>query len=126
MSTASLLVEINPKVRDHLDHLKLHPEESYSDVIDRLAIIALYEEPLDPETQEKIAQALKDLKEGRSFTSQEISKMLDCFHLSYDFVPSLFLPESRSRFVSMKWTPSERASVPVGEHEGQTAEHKSG
>jgi len=77
MSTASLLVEINPKVRDRLDHLKLHPEESYSDVIDRLAIIALYEEPLDPETQEKIAQALKDLKEGRSFTIQEISKMLE-------------------------------------------------
>ena len=77
MSTASLLVEINPKVRDRLDHLKLHPEESYSDVIDPLASIALDEEPLDPETQEKIAQALKDLKEGRSFTSQEISKMLE-------------------------------------------------
>jgi predicted transcriptional regulator len=77
MSTASLLVEINPKIKDRLDHLKLHPEESYSDVIDRLASIALDEEPLDPETQEKIAQALKDLKEGRSFTSQEISKMLE-------------------------------------------------
>ena len=77
MSTASLLVELNPKVKDCLDHLKLHPEESYSDVIDRLASIALDEEPLDPETQEKIAQAFKDLKEGRSFTSQEIREMLE-------------------------------------------------
>ena len=77
MSTASLLVEIDPKVKERLDHLKLHPEESYSDIIDRLASIALDEEPLDPETQEKIYQALKDLKEGRSFTSKEISKMLE-------------------------------------------------
>jgi hypothetical protein len=49
MSTASLLVEINPKVKDRLDHLKLHPAESYSDVIDRLASLALDEEPLNPE-----------------------------------------------------------------------------
>ena len=77
MSTASLLVEIDPKVKERLDHLKLHPEESYSDIIDRLASVALDGEPLDPETQEKIYQALKDLKEGRSFTSQEIRKMLE-------------------------------------------------
>ena len=77
MSTASLLVEIDPKVKERLDHLKLHPEESYSDIIDRLASIALDEEPFDPETQKKITQALKDLKEGRSFTSQEIRKMLE-------------------------------------------------
>ena len=77
MSTASLLVEINPKVRDRLDHLKLHPEESYSDVIDRIACIALEEEPLDQETQDKIVEALDDLKEGRYLTSQQIRMMLD-------------------------------------------------
>lgn len=77
MSTSSLMVEINPKIKDRLDHLKLHPEESYSDVIDRLASFALDEEPIDQETQEKIAEALKDLKEGRFFTSQEIRKMLE-------------------------------------------------
>ena len=77
MSTASLLVEIDPKVKERLDHLKLHPEESYSDIIDRLASIAIDEEPLDPETQEKITQALKDLKEGRSFSGKEIHKILE-------------------------------------------------
>jgi len=77
MSTASLLVEINPKVKDRLDHLKLHPEESYSDVIDRIASIALEEEPLDQETKDKIAEALNDLKEGRYLTSQEIRMMLE-------------------------------------------------
>ena len=77
MSSASLLVEINPKVKDRLDHLKLHPEESYSDVIDRLASLALDEEPLDKETEEKIAEALRDLKEGRSLTSQEVRRMLE-------------------------------------------------
>jgi predicted transcriptional regulator len=77
MSTASLLVEINPKVKDRLDHLKLHPEESYSDVIDRIASIALEEEPLDQETQERIMEALNDLKEGRYLTSQEIRMMLE-------------------------------------------------
>jgi predicted transcriptional regulator len=77
MSTASLLVEINPKVKDRLDHLKLHPEESYSDVIDRIAGIALDEEPIDQKTQDRIAEALNDLKEGRYLTSQEIRKMLE-------------------------------------------------
>ena len=72
-----MLVEINPKVKDRLDHLKLHPEESYSDVIDRLASLALDEEPLDKETEEKIAEALRDLKEGRSLTSQEVRRMLE-------------------------------------------------
>ena len=70
-------MEINPKVKDRLDHLKLHPEESYSDVIDRLASFALDEEPLDPETKERITEALKDLKEGRSFTSIEVREMLE-------------------------------------------------
>ena len=77
MSTASLLVEINPSVKDRLDHLKLYPEESYSDVIDRLTGIALDEEPLDPKTQDRIAKALNDLKEGRYSTGQEIRKMLE-------------------------------------------------
>jgi len=77
MSTASLLVEINPKVKDRLDHLKLHPEESYSDVIDRIAGIALEEEPLDQEIQDKIAEALDDIKEGQYLTGQEIRMMLE-------------------------------------------------
>ncbi len=77
MSTASLLVEINPKVKDRLDHLKLHPEESYSDVIDRIAGIALEEEPLDQETKDKITEALNDLKDGRYLTRQEIRMMLE-------------------------------------------------
>jgi len=77
MSTASVLVEINPKVKDRLYHLKLYPEESYSDVIDRIADIALDQEPLDPEIQERIEEALNDLKEGRYLTSQEVRKMLE-------------------------------------------------
>jgi len=76
MSTASLQVEIAPRVKDRLDHLKIHPEESYNDVIDRLASFALDEEPLDAETRERISQAIKDLKEGRSITSKEIKEML--------------------------------------------------
>jgi len=76
MSTASLQVEIVPRVKDRLDHLKIHPEESYNDVIDRLASFALDEEPLDAETRERISQAIKDLKEGRSITSKEIKEML--------------------------------------------------
>ena len=75
MSSASSLVEINPKVKVRLDHLKLYPEESYSDVIDRLVNLAI-EEPLDQETQQNIEAAMKDIKEGRSLTSQEIRKML--------------------------------------------------
>jgi len=77
MPTASLLVEIKPKVKDRLDHLKLHPEESYSAAIDGLASFTLDEVPLDTETEVKVAEALKDFHEGRYFTSQEIRKLLE-------------------------------------------------
>ncbi|MBN1323593.1 MAG: hypothetical protein JW986_06290 [Methanotrichaceae archaeon] len=54
MSTVSLFVEIDPKVKR------------------RLASSALDDEPMDTETKEKIEEALKDLEEGRSLTSQQI------------------------------------------------------
>ena len=57
MSTASLLVEIKSMVKD------------------RLANSALDEEPLDLETQGRIAEAMKGL--GRYFTHQEIREMLE-------------------------------------------------
>ena len=47
--------------------------------------LALDEEPLDKETEEKRADALRDLKEGRSLTSQEVRRMLEsswCFRSS--------------------------------------------
>jgi|GEM_PF-1435535 len=59
MSTVSLLVEIDPKVKA------------------RLASSALDDEPMDTETKEKIEEALKDLEEGRSLTSQQIREMLE-------------------------------------------------
>jgi hypothetical protein len=59
------LLELDAETRDRLERLRLHPEEPYSQVINRL--IDSYEDDasLTKEEVEEIRQALRDLKEGR-------------------------------------------------------------
>ncbi len=59
------LLELDAETRDRLERLRSHPEEPYSQVINRL--IDSYEDDasLTKEEVEEIRQALRDLKEGR-------------------------------------------------------------
>jgi len=57
-------IKVDPKLKSSLDNLKLHPRESYNDVIARLLNMAYEEEPLSHSTLERIEEALKDLKNG--------------------------------------------------------------
>ncbi|MCC7577092.1 MAG: hypothetical protein KK926_09695 [Methanomethylovorans sp.] len=69
-------IKVDPKLKSSLDNLKLHPRESYNDVIARLLNMAYDEEPLSDPTLERIEEALKDLKNGKYYTQEEIEAEL--------------------------------------------------
>lgn len=64
-------IRVSSSVRDRLKELKVHPNESFDDVIDRLLDIAIDEEPLSDETIQAIEESLEDLKAGRTYSSHE-------------------------------------------------------
>ena len=69
-------IKVDPKLKSSLDNLKLHPRESYNAVIARLLNMAYDEEPLSDSTLERIEEALKDLKNGKYYTQEEIEAEL--------------------------------------------------
>ena len=69
-------IKVDTKLKSSLDNLKLHPRESYNDVIARLLNMAYDEEPLSDSTLERIEESLKDLKSGKYYTQEEIEAEL--------------------------------------------------
>jgi len=74
MQTSSL--RVNPRTKSRLEKLKAHPRESYDKVIDRLIDSYHDDEPLTEEEIEGIEEALQDLKEGRTYTHEQVKKKL--------------------------------------------------
>ena len=69
-------IKINTDLKSRLDRLKIHPRETYNDVVSRLADMAGDEEPLSNNTLERIGVAIADLKARRYVTAEEIDKEL--------------------------------------------------
>ena len=63
-------------LKERLNALRLYPNESYDSVIRRLSELAEDEEPLSKDTIERIEMSLKDIKEGRVYTTDEVKKRL--------------------------------------------------
>jgi hypothetical protein len=57
-----------------LTSLKRYPRESYSSVVERLANLAIDEDPLSDEAIHGIEEALVDIKNGRLHTEEDIMK----------------------------------------------------
>ena len=62
-------IQIKKDLKERLNALRLYPNESYDSVIRRLSELAEDEEPLSNDTIEKIEMSLKDIKEGRVYTT---------------------------------------------------------
>jgi predicted transcriptional regulator len=75
--TATTTICLDPKVKDKLASLKHHPRESFSSVVERLANLAIDEEPLSDEAIQGIEEALVDIKHGRLHSEEEIMKEFD-------------------------------------------------
>jgi len=73
---ATTTICLDPKVKEMLKSLKRHPEESYNSVVERLVNTAVDSEPLSEETIKKIEKGLKDIKEGRYYTEEEVAAKL--------------------------------------------------
>ena len=81
-------VQIDNELKERLNRLKIHPRESYNDLISRLvdsyspevasreSLIETLEILSDPEMMRGIAQGLEDIKAGKVKTLDQISKEL--------------------------------------------------
>jgi len=69
-------IRISSDMKDKLSSLKVHPKESYEDVIGRLVEIAIDDEPLSDETIKAIEESLEDIKAGRVYTLEEVAEEL--------------------------------------------------
>ena len=82
-------VQIDNELKERLNRLKIHPRESYNDLISRLidsyspevasreSLVETIEILSDPEMMRGIARGLEDIKAGRAKTLDQISKELD-------------------------------------------------
>ena len=81
-------IQIDNELKERLNRLKIHPRESYNDLISRLidsyspevasreSLVETIEILSDPEMMRGIARGLEDIKAGRSKTLDQISKEL--------------------------------------------------
>ena len=76
MSAASV-VRVGERTKERLDQLKLHPRETYDDVISRLTELAIDDEPLSDETREHLRRSEEDIKAGRTRRLADIARDLD-------------------------------------------------
>ncbi len=73
---AKTTVQLRPETKDKLDNLKLHPRETYDDLINRLADTAYDDESLSDEEIEDIRASEKDISAGRIRSLRDIMKDL--------------------------------------------------
>ncbi len=82
-------VQIDNELKERLNRLKIHPRESYNDLISRLidsystnmasreSLIETLEILSDPEMMAGIARGLEDIKSGRTKALNQIVKEFD-------------------------------------------------
>ena len=69
-------IQLEEKVKEKLDEMKLHPRETYNKVIERLVEDNVIEDELSPETIKRIEKSLDDIKQGRTHSMDEVKKKL--------------------------------------------------
>jgi len=69
---ATTTICLEPEVKELLKGLKIHPQESYNSVVKRLAANAYDWEPLSEESIKQIEEGLRDYREGKLFTHEEV------------------------------------------------------
>jgi predicted CopG family antitoxin len=69
---AATTIYIRTDLKETLASLKRYEKESYNDVIQRLADMAIDDEPLSDETIKGLEEALEEIKAGQYLTQEEI------------------------------------------------------
>jgi predicted CopG family antitoxin len=71
---AATSIYIREDLKDQLNSLKRHPKESYNDVIKRLVILAVDEEPLSEDAIKGLEDAIEEIRQGKLIPESEIMK----------------------------------------------------
>lgn len=70
-------IQLEERIKNKLEAIKVHPRETYEEVIERLIRLSEEEEKgLSPQTIKNIEQALEDVKKGRVYPTKEVKKKL--------------------------------------------------
>ena len=69
-------VQLKVRTKRKLEQLKMTKEESFDSVVDRLANMAIDDEPLSKEEIEGIRKSLKDIEAGRVYRAEDVYKEL--------------------------------------------------
>ncbi len=69
-------VQLRSETKEKLDDLKLHPRETYDELINRLADAAYDDEPLSDTEIEALRESENDIKAGRVRSLRDIMKDL--------------------------------------------------
>ena len=73
---AMTTVQLRAETKQKLDDLKLHPRETYDELIDRLADAAYDDESLSDEELGAVRESENDIKAGRVRSLRDIMKDL--------------------------------------------------
>ncbi len=65
-------IQLQSMTRARLEALKVHPRETYDEVVNRLLDAAYDPEPLSEETLRKIEEGVRDIRKGKTRTLDEI------------------------------------------------------
>ena len=71
---AATSIYIREDLKDQLNSLKRHPKESYNDVIKRLVLLAVDEEPLSEDAIKCLEDAIEEIRQGKLIPESEIMK----------------------------------------------------
>ncbi|HIH04151.1 MAG TPA: hypothetical protein HA263_10025 [Methanoregulaceae archaeon] len=75
----STTIKLGMETKARLDGIKVHPRETYDDMINRLVDCAIDDEPLSAETLDHLKEAEEDIKAGRVRPMKDVMRDLG-FH----------------------------------------------
>ena len=70
-------IQLDRKTRDKLRDLKIHPRESYDDVVKRLLALRNEEGELSDMAIRQIESSLEDIKAGRTLSMNEVKRQIN-------------------------------------------------
>lgn len=76
MIVSTTTVQLRSETKAKLDDLKIHPRETYDELISRLADAAYDDEPLSEEEIEAIRRSEEDIRAGRFRSLREVMRDL--------------------------------------------------
>lgn len=74
-------IQVDERVKRKLDALKVHPRESYNELLDRMAagfdadkesLVETIEIMSDPETMRRLARSMEQFKRGKTIPFEEV------------------------------------------------------